>query len=64
MSKKVYLIQPVELSTMEVEADYVNIEGNGVAFYIDGDEDFVFYAPDVNTKYITRKDYSSVVKKR
>lgn len=49
---------------MEVEADYVNIEGNGVAFYVDGDEDFIFYAPDVNTKYITRKDYSSVVKKR
>lgn len=66
MAKKIFYIQPVDLSTMVVEADTAEVVDSGVAFYNDGvdDDEFVFFAPHINTKYITRKDCSFVKGKR
>lgn len=61
MSKKnLYHVQPVDLSTMEVEADSLEVIDCGVEFSLDGE--VVFFAPHINTKYITKKDCSVVVK--
>lgn len=58
MSKKKFHVQPVDLSTMEVVADYMEIEHNGVSFF--SGEEVVFFAPNANTKYVTEVGYSSV----
>lgn len=58
---KKYYVQPVDLSTMEVEAEKIEVKENGVVFFVDNR--IVFYSPNHNTKYISEKDYS-IVKKR
>lgn len=62
MSKKIkYRVQPKDKNPMEFEADkWEIIEDAGVAFY-EGN-DLVFFAPHINTTYITKDGCSHQAK--
>jgi len=57
-----YVVQPVGLSPMEFKATNVEIHKEGVAFY--NNEILIYFAPNVNTKYVMSKAGASIVRNK